>query len=145
MVNWYHRRGQIVHALSLAREWIVSRLCWHFGLDVEDSTARSEMEFLLGGGKKRDESTDEVRVSPYLADLHNLPLGRRLQSLWAGTFQLAKLRNDVLHSGFRKDPKPSADLKQAVDKALFELNEIAAALSVSPQSPLQNLKSGTAS
>ena len=126
MINWYHRRGQIVHAISLGREWIVSLLCIHFDLDAEDAAARREMEFLVGGGKQRDEKTGEVRESKYLAALQTLPAGKRLQSLWGGTYKLANLRNDVLHSGFRRDPKPSKELIAAVDEVLQELNDIAA-------------------
>lgn len=129
MINWYYHRGQLVHALSLAREWVVSLLCQHFGLEATDKICRDEMELLLIGGKIKDPATGEVlRKSTYVEQWSTVPHNKRLRNLWGGTYNLANLRNDVLHSGFRKNPKSAAELKQAVDNALLELNAIAADL-----------------
>ncbi len=124
MINWYHSRGQIVHALSLAREWVVSLLSYHFNLDAEDKANREEMEFLLNGGKDKAAN----RESKYLAQWQTeMPRRRRkqLHRLWQSPFQLANLRNDVLHSGFRRNPKSSEDVMEAANDVLSELKKIA--------------------
>lgn len=124
IVNWYHSRGQIAHALSMAREWVVSFLCMHFGLDTGDKDDRAAMEFLVGGGKIT--SNDGVtKESPYLTQWEAVPEHKRLRRLWGGPHELANLRNDVLHSSFRKNPKSSADVIMAANRAIAELNVIA--------------------
>lgn len=132
MINWYHSRGQIVHALSMAREWVISFLCVHFELDTGDKDDRAAMEFLVGGGKmKLDDGT--TRESPYLKQWTAVPEYKRLRCLWGGPHELANLRNDVLHSGFRKNPKSSADVITAANKAITELNAIAENLNLKEQ------------
>lgn len=126
MINWYHQAGQIVQALSLAREWLVSLLCMHFNLDMYDPGQRDEIEFLLNGGVLKDEDGVVRRQSPYLDQFRTLSDSKRLRRLWGGDYQLAKLRNDVLHSGFRKNPKPIDQIIQLTSQIVQELNEIAA-------------------
>lgn len=128
MVNWYYSREQIVHALSLAREWIVSFLCLHFGLNPEAKKDREEMEFLIGGGKFKDAHGEVIRESMYLDDWTSVPEHKRLRRLWGSPLKLANLRNDVLHSGFRKNPKSSHEVKEAAHKVVAELNDVANAL-----------------
>jgi len=129
MINWYHQRGQFVHALSLGREWLVSLLCLYFKLDEKDMAARAEMEFLIGGGKTGE------KISLYFADWATVPDAERLRRLWGSPYQLANLRNDVLHSGFRKNPKPAVEVKWAVDEAIKELNSIANEAGFTRQNP----------
>jgi len=124
MVNWYYDRGQIVHALSMAREWIVSYLCSHFELDAGDKNDRGAMEFLVGGGKIRSNGK-VIKESPYLDQWETVPEYIRFRRLWGGPHELANLRNDVLHSGFRKNPKSSTDVIAAANSAIAELNAIA--------------------
>ena len=142
MVNWYYQRGQLVHALSLAREWVVSLLCLYFNLDAEDKVCREEMELLLSGGKiKHPETGEVVRQSVYLEQWPTVPQNKRLRNLWGGIYNLANLRNDVLHSGFRKNPKPSIEVKRAVDGAIQELNNIAHESGFVAKSSIVNRKS----
>jgi len=126
MINWYHQTGQIVHTLSLSREWLVSLLCVHFGVDVQDKSEREEMEILLVGGKIKDSETGQtLRVSRYLDRWDTVTEGKRLRKLWCDPYQLANLRNDVLHSGFRKSPKPAQEVTNLTCEIVKELNEIA--------------------
>ncbi|MBC6431355.1 TIGR02221 family CRISPR-associated protein [Nostoc sp. HG1] len=51
MVKWYAQKGQIVQALSMAREWLPSLLCYYFNIDPQiERPNRNEMELLLNGG-----------------------------------------------------------------------------------------------
>jgi CRISPR-associated DxTHG motif protein len=128
IINWYHQTSQIVHTLSLSREWLVSLLCVHFAVDVQDKNEREEMEILLAGGKFKDPETGQTsRVSKYLNHWNTVIEGKRLRKLWSNPpYQLANLRNDVLHSGFRKNPKPAQDIIDLTHEIVQELNEIAA-------------------
>ncbi len=127
IINWYHQTSQIVHTLSLSREWLVSLLCVHFGVDVQDKNEREEMEILLAGGKLKDPETGKTsRVSKYLDRWSTVTEGKRLRKLWSNPpYQLANLRNDVLHSGFRRNPKPAQEIIDLTREIVQELNEIA--------------------
>lgn len=129
MVEWYYKKGQIVHALSLAREWIPSLLCYHFGLDPMERTYREDMELLLIGGRVKDHSSGKiVKESPRLSEWSKVPLGRQLQlqSLWTGELNLTSLRNDVLHAGFHKNPKDPSTVVDETTKVINGLRAIAA-------------------
>ncbi|MFP4692347.1 MAG: TIGR02221 family CRISPR-associated protein [Halothece sp.] len=130
-IEWYARKGLEVQAISLAREWLPSLLCYHFNLDpMIERPNRSEMELLLSGGKEKNSVTGEViRQSLYLEEWKKINKKKRspLLNLWGGNFNLAKLRNDVLHSGFRKNPKSIKAIKGDLNQVINELNNIAVA------------------
>jgi CRISPR-associated Csx2 family protein len=123
IVEWYLAKGQIVQALSMAREWLPSLLCYHFKLDPLDNVCREEMELLLNGGKVKD------RESQYLEPWSSLPKKTRkqLNNLWGGQLNLAKLRNDVLHAGFRKNPENAEDILTQTKVIIQELQSISKA------------------
>jgi hypothetical protein len=122
IVEWYAAKGQIVQALSMAREWLPSLLCHHFQLDPLDKPCRDEMELLLNGGKDKDK-----KESRYLEQWSTIPKEKKkpLSRLWCGELNLAKLRNDVLHAGFRKDPKSAEDILHQTELIIKELQAIA--------------------
>ncbi|MFZ5911591.1 MAG: TIGR02221 family CRISPR-associated protein [Chloroflexota bacterium] len=125
MINWYYEKQQFVHTLSMAREWIVSLLCVEFGVDMWDKDARGEMEFLLSGGVRKEGGV-VVEESPCLDRWKQWQYRKRISRLWSGEpFELANLRNDVLHSGFRKNSQPAADIVEQAEKIVHEINEIA--------------------
>lgn len=128
MVKWYAAKGQTVQALSLAREWLPSLLCYRFQLDPLDKANRDEMELLLSGGKIKDKEGNTIRESLYLEQWSNTPKKQKkqLNNLWGGDFNLANLRNDVLHSGFRKNPKKAEDILEQTRKIIEELKAVAA-------------------
>jgi CRISPR-associated DxTHG motif protein len=122
MIEWYAEKGQTVQALSLAREWLPSLLCYHFELDPQiHRPNREEMELLLTGGKIKG------RESIYLDQWLKIPKKTRtpLNNLWGGQFNLANLRNDALHAGFRKNPKGAEEIVQQTQQIIQELNAIA--------------------
>lgn len=126
LINWYHNRGQLVHTLSAAREWVVSLLCYHFNLDEEDKANRDEMEFLIGGGKKRAADGSIERESPYLQYWNSVPESTRLRRLWqVEPNGLAHVRNDVLHCGFRKGTRPAQEIVKVTKGIVEEINVIA--------------------
>ena len=132
MINWYHRTDQIVHTLSMGREWLVSLLCVHFGVDTHNMYERGQLELLLSGGKNPQTGEE----SKYLARWDTVLCGKRLRKLWgAQPYNLANVRNDVLHSGFRKNPKPAQEIVALTAEIVEELNEIAKVWRISERTP----------
>lgn len=108
LAEWYNKNGQIVQAIAIAREWLVSLVCYHFNLNSLQFHNRKAAEELLGGedyftfhnGKK--------------IEWQNLPLEESLRTevreLWRDTpdmksrgvtgLNLTGLRNDLLHAGY---------------------------------------------
>lgn len=125
MVDWYLERRQLVQALSLAREWLPSLLCVHFSVDMMDKREREDMELLLNGGKIKDACTGATtRESPRLNQWDGVPSGKKLRALWGSKHNLANLRNDVLHAGFRKNPKTPEEIEKAIQEIVVELKTI---------------------
>lgn len=126
MADWYLAKGQVVHALSIAREWLPSLLCYHFGLDPMVESNRTEMEWLLNrGGADKDAAGTVIRESTYRVAWQTLSGQKRLARLWNDPGNLAKLRNDALHSGFRKNPKSAQQISEQTRSVIAELKAIA--------------------
>jgi hypothetical protein len=131
MIEWYIDKGQTVQALSMAREWLPSLLCYHFNLDPQvENPNRAEMEFLLAGGQTKDKETGEItKTSSYLEEWKSLSntIRKPITRLWGGDLSLANLRNDVLHAGFRRNPKTPEDILEKTRLIVTELKKIAVA------------------
>jgi hypothetical protein len=129
MVEWYVEKGQIVQALSIAREWLPSLLCYHFNIDPQiERPNRSEMELLLNGGTGQKDAQGNRYISPYLEQYKaSIPQDKRTQlsNLWSNTYRLANLRNDVLHAGFRKNPQSAEYIIEQTKQIVEELRQIA--------------------
>jgi CRISPR-associated Csx2 family protein len=118
MIEWYAEKQQIVQALSLAREWLPSLLCYHFDLDPQVKSHRDEMDTLLNGGKS----------SKYLEEWNKLEQSKttKLKSLCCGDkLNLQNLRNDALHAGFRKNPRSASDMIEQTHQIISELKQVA--------------------
>ncbi|RMH46998.1 MAG: TIGR02221 family CRISPR-associated protein, partial [Gammaproteobacteria bacterium] len=87
MIDWYMAKQHYVHALSMAREWVVSLLCLHFGLDMWQKKQREEAEFLLSSsGMRKNRATGEVVAeSPYRERWMQFPHRKRIARLWQGS------------------------------------------------------------
>ena len=125
MVQWYAEKGQVAHALSLAREWLPSLLCMYFDDDPMEDSIRGDMELLLNGGKLKDKNGNIIKESPRFADWPSGPGWSKLRPLWNN---LANLRNDVLHAGFRKNPKDMTTIIESTKKVIEQLQKIATEL-----------------
>ena len=127
LVEWYIDKQQIVQALSVAREWLPSLLCYRFDLDPMEGENRSEVELLLRGGKIKDAEGNVIKESKYLQQWQSIPKKQRkpLNKLWSGEFNLANLRNDVLHAGYRKNPRSAEYILEQSQKIVELLKAIA--------------------
>ena len=94
-------------------------------LDIKN---RDEMEFLLKkGGKQKDDNDNIIYKSRYFDEWNTISKNRKkpVNKLWSGELNLTNLRNDVLHAGFRKDPKNAEDIIEKIKQILEELRNIA--------------------
>ncbi|MCC5653618.1 TIGR02221 family CRISPR-associated protein [Nostoc sp. XA013] len=129
IVEWYAEKGQIVQALSMAREWLPSLLCYHFSIDPQvERPNRNEMELLLNGGTApRDAQGNKytsLYLERYIATVSPEKI-TQLSNLWSNTYRLANLRNDVLHAGFRRNPQNADYIIEQTKQIIEELKNIA--------------------
>lgn len=123
MIEWYYQKNKIVQSICLAREWLVSFVCYelniNFSLEIDSSNSkqREEAKLLLDGGQRGD------YISKYLEQWRKLDnqLTTKLKDIWANVFLLSNLRNDVLHAGFRKNSRSASDIE---DKFLLIIEEL---------------------
>lgn len=129
MVKWYEQRSRWIQALSLARESIVSLVCFLLKKDTLSDNDRTRVGKLIGKFY-----TNEKNI-PYKQDWENAldeSLRESLHKFWGGKDNrthfnlndsqpdLATLRNDVMHAGQVEDSKP---IEQTISEAKQILQE----------------------
>lgn len=122
MIDWYYKKDKIVQSICLAREWLVSLLCYQLDIDYMDVKQRGEAEILLSGGKIGD------RQSIYLEQWQQFDsqITKKFNIIWQGDdYLLANLRNDVLHAGFRKKYRSAEEIEQKFFPIINELKCLA--------------------
>lgn len=105
LLDGYFRREQAVQAVTLAREWIVSLLCWRLQRDGADRQAREEVERAFNsitGDQERREAAD--RNDPLIRSLLEMEGIEEVRSLWD---DLTKIRNQIAHCGMLRDKIPA--------------------------------------
>lgn len=118
LVDWYASKGLEVQALSMAREWLPSLLCHYFQKNPMSLEERREMEILCAGGKQNDYESKYASEFKEISKELRVPITQ----LWG---KLANLRNDVLHAGFRKNPRSANDISSQTQEVVEELKKIA--------------------
>lgn len=114
LIRWYLDNNQIIQAMTLAREWIITVTGWKLGrgflLDLKE---REKVERALGGlvriGRVQEDGTcfgvgdlnDEGRV------LWDWPERETLRELWNN---LTTVRNELDHAGMNPGPMKVAKL-----------------------------------
>jgi CRISPR-associated DxTHG motif protein len=102
LVEYYLRKGLIVQAITLAREWVVSWAVLRRGQgDWQDPTARKEAEEALGAAVQRWCRKNEEEVPEWFA---RLPMAQTAAEVWDW---LTQLRNDVAHCGMTTQAAPA--------------------------------------
>ncbi len=111
LIRWYADHGQIIQAVTLAREWVVTavgrRLQERFVLKTED---REQIERGLSGlcrvaqGRSFPDDLNEVGRT-----LQGWPEAQNLADLWN---RLTAVRNDLDHAGMNPSPMSAATLRR---------------------------------
>ncbi|NTW04201.1 MAG: TIGR02221 family CRISPR-associated protein [Oscillochloris sp.] len=121
LVDWYCRKDQIVQAVALAREWVISLLCQQMGCALLDRDgARAPNERALNHLARAGNGIAEQ--DPIEAAIQTLPRATELLRVWN---QLAELRNDVAHVGMRTKARTAQQLLDAFTRLLPDLYQVA--------------------
>ncbi|HOL44807.1 MAG TPA: TIGR02221 family CRISPR-associated protein [Methanothrix sp.] len=108
IIGWLIDKNQIVQAILLAREWIITYVISKLGEgDTHDSEYRECIK-----KKIYDAITGEDK----------LPVDGKLLEIWS---RLGDLRNDVAHCGMRRSPKPSDTLIKGARQVYEDLRRFA--------------------
>lgn len=103
MIQWYSDKQQIVQAVTLTREWIVSVLALNFEEAMFDNkNGRAEVEKALKNGVKIQAKQTIDSTSRCDEKLKSLPNKEELINRWQ---QITELRNDIAHVGMNPTPK----------------------------------------
>ena len=111
LIEWYYQNNQLIQAMTLAREWLISAVTLRLGLAIDlASNPRRQMERALSGvalvgHDVRDEQTGEKYVFQ-VSDLN--AHGRVIYDTWAERdeliflWQVADVRNALNHAEHKK-------------------------------------------
>lgn len=113
MIQWYIDRDQLVQAVTLAREWLVSILALRFGEPMFDySRGRKYVEDALNNAVEQNRPHPRPPLDSRCNEkFAALPQANELASVWS---QMAKLRNDIAHCGMNNQPETAASIKKKV-------------------------------
>lgn len=139
LIGWYLEHNQVIQAVTLAREWVVTAVGWRLGrgflLPVGD---RGDVEWALSGAARvgqerqgRQAAVDEL--SPTGRAIWNWPERDDLRKLWN---QLSSVRNDLDHAGMSAGRRKAARLaREAQDEIWQELQKLAVAWNLKREAP----------
>ncbi|MBE9214603.1 TIGR02221 family CRISPR-associated protein [Plectonema cf. radiosum LEGE 06105] len=126
MIEWYRDRQQIVQAVTLTREWIVSVLALNFEEEMFDNkNGRSEVEKALNNGGKIQAKKEINEPSRCDEKLKEIPNKEELINYWQ---QITGLRNDIAHVGMNPQPKQAKQLKESFERIYPFLSQFAESL-----------------
>ncbi|MEG4504935.1 TIGR02221 family CRISPR-associated protein [Microcoleus sp. F6_B4] len=113
MVQWYIDRDQLVQAVTLAREWLVSILALRFGEPMFDySRGRKYVEAALNNAVEQNRPHPRPPLDSRCNEkFAALPQADELASVWS---QMAELRNDIAHCGMNNQPQTAGSIKKKV-------------------------------
>ncbi|MBE7471276.1 MAG: TIGR02221 family CRISPR-associated protein [Anaerolineae bacterium] len=136
LISWYLDKSQVVQALTLAREWLVSALVYHFGLKslINYEVDRKPVENALNNEVERHKPNPRLPLRPALDDqLRTMSNHREIGKLWD---KLTELRNDIAHVGMNLNPKKADRLRKEAQDIFPRLQTLAESLEIIP--PTQN-------
>lgn len=116
LIQWNFNRGQFLSAITVAREWLVSLLCWHWTIGVTDKNSGQEVPAWRSEGvrKKGEKALNHLKdlatldeaerakqigsKTPIAQELwkRNAAYAEQLGSAWG---LASSLRNDLNHAG----------------------------------------------
>lgn len=133
LIDWYVANRQIVQAMTVAREWVISALAWRAtGRLVLDPGERGRWEDAVntvapaGGAKKPAAPREPVDLRLSANE------EQALRKLW-GT--LRGLRNDLAHAGMKPSPTSPEKIVRNTDKVREQISNLAALLGVRESRP----------
>lgn len=123
LIEWYLQKKQIIQAVTLAREWIVSLLCQHFGKQMFDlKMGRDPVEKAINEMSRHGTTSTSETSEELCQHITALPQSALILKVWK---QLANLRNDIAHAGMRTHAKAANKIVSDFSALLPELRAIA--------------------
>lgn len=125
LIQWYLEHQQIMQAVSLAREWLVSFAVVHVGMPLSDCDHRDEVTKALNALANRDSGAANSDGETMLQSIATIS---GMRTAWSF---VRDLRNDIDHCGMNKQEtkantllknasKLSAKLQVVIDGKLME-------------------------
>lgn len=121
MINWYMARGQVMQAMTLAGEWLISVTGYRLGVNhlLEH---RKQVRFALNNGLALSQNKQPQGPSDFDEAFQGLAESQEISKLWG---QVSDLRNNLAHVGMRKDYRSAASLqKEAQERVMPQLQAI---------------------
>lgn len=125
LIKWYLERNQIVQAVAIAREWLVSWGCVQAGYtDLYDRDVRQTVEEAFG------KAINQQRKQRGAFDDYLFESGRRLREIPSlknalnSYSQLGDVRNTLLHANKRKQPGQADELEKQVRALCLQLEQL---------------------
>jgi len=122
LIEWYAERELWAQAVSLSREWLVSWVMFHLGLNnltvlsdrhrIEGVVNAEAAEFL----KAKEQG--KIFVPVFLKSLLQLEI---ILGLWKA---LTEVRNDIDHAGMRENPGKPEDLIKQIKKHILAIQSL---------------------
>ncbi len=123
LIIWYTKKGHLVQAISLMREWIVSYALSRMGKQGVTREEREEVEKAINQLCIVRRVKEVEKKSEFYYSLEQLPSANNIIELWDNTVEL---RNDVAHCGFRENPKSP----EAIEKQVLKVVELLKGFSI---------------
>lgn len=121
LLHWYLKRGQIIQAAAVGREWIVTWAMLHLNYaDILDHDSRSAVERLLGHAVQESKN-NRIFPSQTKNVLTAIPSIDSAIDLYS---QLGNARNDIMHAGKRKGAMPVQKLEQQVRELCRRVDDL---------------------
>ncbi|MFN5514219.1 MAG: TIGR02221 family CRISPR-associated protein [Cyanobacteriota bacterium] len=121
LIQWYETRGQIMPAMTLASEWLISLTAYRLGAG-HILEHRRQIDYALNNGAARLQKKEPAGASEFDEAFQSLADYETLSQLWN---ELTQIRNDIAHGGMNRDPKPAKTLQNRADSLLPRLREMA--------------------
>jgi len=120
LIGRYLEQGQIVQAMTLAREWLVSLLVVHFNVGplTDHKATREPIEFALSNMAAKSKGKVPRHTTPFDTLLQQLSVSKELGKLWD---EMTQIRNDIAHVGMNLTPCPAHRLRQRAEDILPRL------------------------
>ena len=129
LVRWYMEKQQIIQAVTLAREWLISLLLYRLtDRAMNDKDVREQIEKAISNvaGRKRPPGKQRPpQETPFTDTVAALPQCEALTNVWN---RLSDLRNDLAHASMRLDAARSGTMLQDAKEILARLDRLAAQL-----------------
>lgn len=135
LIEWYRQHGQLIQALTLAREWLVDAVTVRLEQPLDyRRTPREIMECAVTGLSRvgrpiNDEETGELRESTAF-DLNEY--GRIIYNHWPEKYTigtlistLSNVRNQLNHAEHQANPSKLETIQKQAEKALASLHDLA--------------------